>query len=268
MFGRRVPRIARQLASDVARPACLEAWGTSANFDENARATIVQPAILDEIGRRAGVVIRDGEVCHAGLLHTYGYLFSTLETPYGYKRERWLQPTIERGLRLETGVLQAIPVGGTLLANVTCLLAHLALADRPIERAVLRDEFTAVPPSLRNYDYAQLDVRRLTETVKLPGSGHPRRTVRLITDLVAMSDHAPAKTVSGSLLVYSAEDDADGRRRLITAFAMQTCATDLLLANANFGSRQSIRPRYNCVVAGFGSEPRIGTRRLQAWEFH
>ena len=113
-FGRRVPRIARQLEVDAGRSRCLAAWGTSANFDENARDTIVEPAILDEIGRRSGVAIRDGEVCHAGLLHTYGYLFSTLETPYGFKRERWLQSTIERGLQFETGTLRAIPAAGTL----------------------------------------------------------------------------------------------------------------------------------------------------------
>ena len=60
----------------------LALWGRSVNADENTGETIVHPAILAAIGALAGVPMR-GRFVQAGLQHTYGYLFSLIDTPYG-----------------------------------------------------------------------------------------------------------------------------------------------------------------------------------------
>src|SRR5262245_58785993 len=93
---KRCPHVYRQIVRDSKYPGLPALWGRCVNVDENAGKTIVHPAILEAIGIVAGVPMH-GPVFHAGLQHTYGYLFSTLQTPYGLKRERWLSTHMEEG---------------------------------------------------------------------------------------------------------------------------------------------------------------------------
>src|SRR5262245_47126296 len=81
------PPVYRQIVQERKRPEVLSLWGRSSNVDENAGKVIVHPAILRAIGELAGVPM-PGRIVHAGLQHTYGYLFSLIETPYGFKRDR------------------------------------------------------------------------------------------------------------------------------------------------------------------------------------
>src|SRR5262245_13206806 len=89
LLRRRCPEVLRQIVADARHPGLFSHWGRSANFDENAQSVIVDPAIVRAVGETAGVPAR-GRFVHAGLLHTYGYLFSLIETPYGAKRDRWV----------------------------------------------------------------------------------------------------------------------------------------------------------------------------------
>src|SRR5262249_2770464 len=100
------------------------------NVDEYAGQTIVHPEILRAIGELAGVRMRS-PVVHAGLQHTYGYLFSLIETPYGAKRDRWVTTDLETGFGLELSLLGEKPHDGTLLANLTWFLGRIVFRGRP-----------------------------------------------------------------------------------------------------------------------------------------
>src|SRR5262245_61263712 len=96
----RCPRVYQQLLRDRHHPALFSLWGRSLNVDEVARQTIVHPAIVSAIGAVTGIPMR-GRIVHAGLEHTYGYLFSLIETPYGAKRDRWTSVSMERGFGVD-----------------------------------------------------------------------------------------------------------------------------------------------------------------------
>jgi len=120
-----LPDLARQIRQDADSP-WLKTWGLSLNFDEYESARIVDPKLLNVIGRIAQHPIREGQAYHAGLMHTYGYLLSNLKTRFGYKRKRWLDGNIEQSLKLKPGVLSASPEQGTLLQNISYLMSQIA----------------------------------------------------------------------------------------------------------------------------------------------
>src|SRR5690242_5335072 len=108
--------LCRQIATDAATRGLFDLWGTSSNFDESAKLSIVEPGVLSAIGEIARVKLA-GPIVHAGLQHTYGYLLSTISTPYGFKRDRWSNTALEQGFGLPADVLGPNPSQGTLLAN-------------------------------------------------------------------------------------------------------------------------------------------------------
>ena len=95
------PEIERQLTADSQSKDLIELWGKSLNFDEFAKGTIVEPTLLDAIFVAAKAPARNDKVVHAGTEHTYGYLFSLLKTPFGYKRARWVAPDFNDGFGLK-----------------------------------------------------------------------------------------------------------------------------------------------------------------------
>ena len=232
-FKKLCPQIYRQVRQDARFPGLLALWGRCVNFDENARQTIVHPAILRALGELAGIPVR-GNIVHAGLQHTYGYLFSVIETPYGFKRDRWVSDDLERGLGVERSLLGERPVAGTLLANATWVLGHVAFRDEPRQRAALQRQAKAVAPELVEYDFDALNVERIVERV------NRRRDVSIVTDLVTLP-HAPT---GDRLLVYSV---AVGRapRRLVTAFPVRPEVAKALLTAAN---TSDVQLKYNAYV--------------------
>ncbi|MEQ9407148.1 MAG: hypothetical protein RIK87_05455 [Fuerstiella sp.] len=117
LLQRRAPGIVAQIRRDAARFGPLSFWGRCRNVDELAGATIVDPGILQLIADIAGRNMSTTSP-HAGLQHTYGYLFSRIETPYGFKRERWLETEIENAFGLHPTTMGPAPQHGTLLANI------------------------------------------------------------------------------------------------------------------------------------------------------
>lgn len=83
-----LPGIAQAIERDRA-DARFDAWGSSTVVDENTGEPVLPRAVFRALHEAAGV---DAfwPVGNAGLLHVYGYLFSLATTPYGLKRERWL----------------------------------------------------------------------------------------------------------------------------------------------------------------------------------
>ncbi|MFO0969251.1 MAG: hypothetical protein U0793_27155 [Gemmataceae bacterium] len=247
------PEIHRQIRSDARRPQFLRLWGRCVNIDENAGAVIVHPAILRLIGALAGTPMRP-PIVHAGLEHTYGYLFSLIDTPYGRKRDRWLSTAIERGFGLDPTSFDAAPWHGTLLGNVTWFLAHVVLRRHPRVLRRLEDEQDAVAPDVRTLAYEGLTVRRIVEEPE-------GLSVRLLTDLIDFP-RPPADTTAESTLLAHAVQHGRRPPRLLTMFPMRPQAVEELLASVRLGAVE-IRTRYNAYLRGLTGKPRTGRRYLQ-----
>ncbi len=113
--------------------------GLSTVIDENTGTSVVAASVFRALHERAGIDARF-PVGNAGLLHVYGYLLSTTPTPYGLKRERWLDGELARayGLAADAFLPWALPTGETLLARVTAAAAALLLYA-PVRRQQLGD---------------------------------------------------------------------------------------------------------------------------------
>lgn len=87
-----LPGIAASVRQDAAN-GLFDAWDLSTVVDENTGEPVVPEALFRHLHAVAGL---DAEwpIGNAGLVHVYGYLFSLAETPYGLKRERWLDAAL------------------------------------------------------------------------------------------------------------------------------------------------------------------------------
>lgn len=253
---RLAPAVVGELARDAKAPAMIATWGRALNFNQIAGGgfsddPIVAPAIVDELTALAGAPARKDRVVHAGVQHTYGYLFSILPTPFGFKRARWVQPTVNDGLGLPAGTIAPVPTAGTLLANVTWLAGAIAFAGEPeLEEAHSAPQLVA--PAVRALDVTALHTKRLSETVSVAG-----RTVELRTDFVDFPHPTPA---AATWLVYSIRDA--GTSRLITAFPITAAARDKYEA-APAGDAVPVTTQYNAWVDGLTGTKLPGRRVLK-----
>lgn len=90
----------------------LAAWGRSTVIDENTGVPSFDEPLFAELHAAAGIDA-DFPVGNAGLLHVYGYWFSTVMTPYGLKRERWLDGKLAAALGLPTDAFHLHDRGAT-----------------------------------------------------------------------------------------------------------------------------------------------------------
>ena len=255
VFSAYVPGIIKQLAADRSAPALLRLWGESVNFDELANGVIVDPAILAFLASGLGTARPDGRRAHAGMEHTYGYLFSLLETRFGFKRARWVGDDIESGLGLPRGLIGPDPAEGTLLSNITCLAGGIALKDDPAASALLAK--ISCPGILKKYAAVRIPRFRLAETVKLSGG----RKVSLRTDLVPFSKVSAAG--NSHLLIYSVYDSAQKKASLITAFPVAEAFVRGVLDPKGIGAGKPVQTRYNAWVDGLsGKTPVKGAREV------
>ncbi|MBC7385173.1 MAG: hypothetical protein H7301_03295 [Cryobacterium sp.] len=235
-------------------------WGRSINFDEGAKAIIVPAPVLDLVletaglpPRGAGLSFPDSDrIAHAGFEHTYGYLLSNLVTPYGYKRQRWVRPDIERGFGLPDGTIAPLPKDGGLFANISVLAGSIAFRgtgtsdSQAFEILQLAE---GASPAVRHYDYSALHGRRLTETLTLAGA--VPRTVEIRTDFVPFPKASGEATGGNSeLLIYSLLDSAEKYPTLISAFPIAPGFSDGATASKDLGENLPIKTRYNAYVSG------------------
>ena len=243
------PGIYEQLEQIRDQPAALAFWAGSYNFDENARLSIVHPRILEAIGTITDCDL-NGPPFHAGLLHTYGYLFSVIDTPFGKKRDRWLNARIARGFKLAKSLLGPQPAAGTLLTNLTYFVGSITYRDDPRQLRKIQQLRSQVADQIVDYDYARPTRRRLIEKAVVPRP--QRRMVRLVTDLAPFFPARKNHKHVSSLLIYSTKDGTD-QRLLNTVFEMKARnAAALWDGNATVISPQ-IRPRYNSAITGFSA---------------
>jgi hypothetical protein len=282
-----VPDLDHALQADARRDAWKALWGRSINYDELAHGVIVHPAILAAIAERFGLrspmilmnfkadAIKDSpaaqalgkpvttdpaghQLVHAGMEHTYGYLFSVLKTSFGYKRARWVRGEIEKGFGLEPGLLGPAPQAGTLFSNVTYFAGHIAFRGEPAKLALLRKGGKDLPAAIRDFDYSKLAPVRVEETVEAKDSSGESRKVTLRTDLVPFF-HPQADT---HLLVYSVNDPMIGGEVLITAFPVNQSFVDTVTNPGNLGEGKPVQTRYNGFVEGVTGVKLTGTRKL------
>ena len=254
------PSVIADLKNLKETPEILQLWGSSINYDEFAKGTIVQPELLDLILKQAGAAPRTDRIVHAGLEHTYGYLFSTLATPYGYKRARWVQPDIETGLALAPGTLSPSPSAGTFLGNVTAFAAQIALADHPELSRILGS--ASVHPALKKLPASVLNRTRLTEIFAVS----PNRSIELRTDFVTFSRRTEGST-QASVLIYSVREIQDGTPLnpvLITLFPVAHDFMSKALNPENLGEGKPIITRYNAYISGASGSatPWTGSRKV------
>lgn len=125
----------------------FDAWGHSRAIDENTGTAVIPRALFDELHRRAGLEAT-WPVGNAGLLHCYGYLLSLEATPYGLKRDRWLDGELAQACGLHPDALLPWVGDSTLLARVTSaassvLRSPAVSATRTIDGRATRVAFSA-----------------------------------------------------------------------------------------------------------------------------
>jgi hypothetical protein len=271
-----LPDLTARMKEDAERPAWKLLWGQSLNYDELAQATIVDPTLLDQLFEILRAPPRADRFVHAGAEHTYGYLFSTLQTPYGYKRARWVRSDIEDGFGLPRGTLGPIPNRGSLLSNLTYFAGRVALQD---DSARAKTELSrlkpGIEPSLIQYPWKSLKIIRIEERFENHGGDPTEKTAAIITlrtDLVEFPRLDQKKIQAGNthLLIYSIHDPRfEPAHRLITAFPVNTAFVERVTEGAKKGANEPILVRYNAFVARdaqvFSKEaarPSIGTKRV------
>ena len=252
---RLAPELAAQIETDATVRELRSLWGRTRNFDENAGTRIVDPSILSAIGDLAGVPM-GGAGVHSGFMHTYGYLLSNLRTPYGTKRSRYTSAGLERGLGLPPGTLRPYPRGGTLLANLTWALGHLAFASGSAERRRVTRLRSAVAARLRD-----VVLPTPTETlIEAPVTGRDAPNIEIWTQLVPRIGDP-----GGRLLIYSirhASTGSLGRHLLLTAFPIDRDAVAWLRELAR--SPEPIRLRYNAYDRALAGRGLDGVRTFRA----
>ncbi|MDJ1370688.1 hypothetical protein [Gulosibacter molinativorax] len=102
-------------------------WGWSTVVDEHVGKAIIDPALFDRLHDAAGIQATF-PIGNAGVIHVYGYWFSTVLTPYGYKRDRWLDGDLSGALGLPDDAFHLHHTGSTLLKRVTSAALPLLLA--------------------------------------------------------------------------------------------------------------------------------------------
>ena len=250
------PDIVRSLKSDALQAEAIAVWGESFNFDEKKRAVIVNPRILAGLFtlvkipaprlyhlNRVKVLI-----AHAGIIHTYGYLFSNLLTDYGYKRSRWVEGEIEFGFALPSGILGPRPAEGTLFQNVSFFLSRIAFRKNTNMIDKIRD--WNAPAALMHFNYHSLKIRRLSEEVQL----NVNRTVSIHSDLVRFMKAKNGKPRK-YLLIYSYEDSANSNPKLLTAFPVSASFGDSMFDSACIGKNRLIHVRFNGYIPGLSDFP-------------
>lgn len=239
------PALYNEILLDSKDPILPIFWGKSLNFDSGAKKTIVDEKIIEDLQRLFN--IKNGnKIVHAGIMHTYGYLFSTIDTPYGYKRKRWIADTLNYGFSLSGNSLSPDTIEGGLLSNVTYFTGMIALNDKT-QLNLLKN----VSNELIAFDYTKLKFQRIEESTK---------DFILVTNLVKIP-RKQEKEENDYLLIYSINDLRINKEFLITAFPVNNETHDKILDPTGLGPNQKIAVRYNAYLEGAGNNL-TGTRKL------
>ncbi|MEZ6122507.1 MAG: hypothetical protein R3C49_04940 [Planctomycetaceae bacterium] len=203
---------------------------------------------------------------HAGLQHTYGYLFSIIDTPYGRKRDRWVTTSLEESLGLPEDILSPVPSSGTLLSNATWLAGLIAFSGHRRQVWLRRCLRGRASQELAALQQLSLGGYRLVESVDLRKGDEKPFRVQLITDLIRFPYASRTSRIEPWLLVYSVLDERLPHPELVTLFAVSDAFADELVERASVKRRSDIRQRYNAYVSGLPDSEMSGSVSLMVRE--
>ena len=206
-------------------------WAESTIYDPRAKASLLPDAVLDALGIRresAGGVVR----VPAGLMHTYGYLFSQVNTPHGLKGKRWTASRLDERLGLPAGTFGPLAPQGEFASNVTSALLRL-VGERPTlpRAAKLRLSTRAAGRVEQRVTWRTAD-------------GRTEKAV-VFTHLAGLAPLPGLETDEAYLLVYSVV--RDGRRRLVTGFPVDAGFAESIVRTPS-GRSAAFAPRFNLYV--------------------
>ena len=276
ILDQKIPGFMTRFDRDGRSEELLDLWGLSKNIDASniASGLLTIPASTLQFFTSIWNVPYDSDftVGHAGLNHTYGYLFSNVTTPYGFKRSRYVQGEIESGFGITSGMFSGLPAQGTLLSNLSQFAGTIAFRDSPsalhhLKRAKKFGDITAVP-ELAHYPYSKLKIKRLLEIINRDDF-----YLELRTDIVDF----PQTNIMGSdaaLLIYSMiyyqkdssdfwDEPSQSFPRLITIFPVQKSFAAGIFNPSNFGDSVSISLKYNAAIPEpIPAEQMVGKRLI------
>ncbi len=121
-------------------------WGLSTLIDEFTGVPSIEKDLFDTLHRAAGIAA-EFPIGNAGVLHVYGYWFSEVPTPFGYKRDRWADGQLAQALGFDADafLLEAESESGTteLGSSASTLLERVTKAVLPALLAPPADAITA-----------------------------------------------------------------------------------------------------------------------------
>lgn len=246
---KQTPYLLSKLKLDQKAVVSLQHWGLAKNFDENAKAIIVDDAVLRCIARKLNLEETlqqepQYQTVHAGLQHTYAYLFSNTPTPYGYKRARWTNGDLQAGFGFEKmNPLYPDSKNGAFLTNVTYFFAKFAFKDDTVLLAQLEAEGKknkALSPTLLTFEAAKFETKNLIE--------HVKGTDFVIHTVFVKMDAEKIKSANTHLLIYWIENTKSGMKQLISGFPVETNFVTKALDEKSLGDGKPITLRYNAFV--------------------
>lgn len=206
-------------------------WTDCTVFDELAKADILEEKALKALGIRRETT---AGVAHApaGLMHTYGYLFSQLQTAYGLKGKRWIESRLDERLGLPAGTFSPLTEKGEFTSNLTTVLLQLIGAPSGLAHAA------KLTPSARPAGRVEQQV-----VWRTPAGKKVEATV--FTVLVPLAALPDLKTSDDFLLVYGMH--RGGRTLLTTAFPVAKDFAGTFMA-AKPGRSTAFTPRFNLYI--------------------
>ncbi len=215
----------------TAREVSAKYWTDSTIFDELAKAPILPGKVMDALGIPHETT---GGIVHApaGLMHTYGYLFSQLPTAYGLKGKRWIESRVDERLGFPAGTFSPLPPQGEFTSNVTTALLGLIGGKMALPRAAKLKVSAKV-------------VGRVEQRVSWKTPQGRTVTASVFTHLVELKPLAGLETTDAYLLIYSTLQNR--RRRLVTAFPVDRKFADGIMKTPP-GKSAAFSPRFNLYV--------------------
>lgn len=132
----------------------LSDWASSTVLDEVVGQPVLPQALVERLHAAAGIP-SEFPVGNAGILHVYGYWFSSVPTPYGYKRDRWLDGRLATALGrpadefLLTGEASRTPLHRVTAATLPLLRTppdhSLAVVDEAVGGLRARTVLVRIP---------------------------------------------------------------------------------------------------------------------------
>ena len=238
--------MADQIRADAAASRFAR-WGRSTVVDTHIGEPVLARELFDELHGLAGLVGDEASAAgiawpigNAGLLHVYGYLLSTGDTPHGPKRDRWLGG----------GVARAFGLPGDAFAP--WFVTPSATGSTPLERITAVAEPFAVDPADGDFTVLWID-----ETGSALGAGAASHVGAQLARTVVVRDED-----SGAAALVYAVGTID-EPLLVTLFPLEDFDAEWL-EHATVGPP---RLRYNAVDERNVASAALAGREVTLREF-